>query len=404
MPTIRYTCLLAIAVAGGCDRLFALSAVDPARGDALDDAPPVDALTVDAVELCVGFLTAGRDHTCARGSVTGEVACWGLNDFNQLGATTASCGAAACSRLPITNADLGIVSQVAAGEATTCGWTAGAGSCVGQFPGMFTGVGVEFTVGDVVICGRGEGVVRCAGQNSVGQLGQGSTTPSFSGTWLGVSLPAAAIEVTTGKAFGCALLQNGDVYCWGQQSWGVIGTAASPATCANGDPCEPTPTKIPLAAPALGIDAGQDFACARDALGVSCWGRGDRGQLGVDAATLPSCSAGPCSYTPMRVLMTPGVEQVSAGGLHACARHTNGDVVCWGENTNGQFGDGTTAGRGPSVATAFAGASSLAAGGNHTCALIPPGRVLCAGANNNGQLGNGTLMGTPTPTEALRCQ
>jgi alpha-tubulin suppressor-like RCC1 family protein len=90
------------------------------------------------------------------------------------------------------------------------------------------------------------------------------------------------------------------------------------------------------------------------------------------------------------------VAQVSVGGDHACARLTNGQAVCWGRNTDGRLGDGTTTDRLRPVVVLnglgsgpLTGVTQLSAGVSHTCARLTSGRVACWGGNSHGQAGGG---------------
>lgn len=94
------------------------------------------------------------------------------------------------------------------------------------------------------------------------------------------------------------------------------------------------------------------------------------------------------------------VEQVAAGGYHTCARVVGGDVWCWGDNSSGQLGDGTTTGSNRAVQVAgLSGVTHLSAGRLFTCATTAAGPSYCWGENSDGQLGNGTRRSSNTPTE-----
>src|SRR5207247_10771116 len=90
---------------------------------------------------------------------------------------------------------------------------------------------------------------------------------------------------------------------------------------------------------------------------------------------------------------------VSAGGFHACAVATTGSVYCWGSNSNGQLGDGTTTDSPtPGLVSAPAGVSftSVSAGGFHSCAIANAptlNTAYCWGATSSGQLGTVTTGG-----------
>ncbi len=97
----------------------------------------------------------------------------------------------------------------------------------------------------------------------------------------------------------------------------------------------------------------------------------------------------------------PGVDdpvRLVAGGSHACARMSNGTAACWGFNSQGQVGDGTTAERREARFLELTEVEEIEAGGRHTCA-IAAGRVFCWGANDAGQAGADAPSSIHEPAE-----
>ncbi|MBL8684691.1 MAG: hypothetical protein JNK05_36280 [Myxococcales bacterium] len=124
----------------------------------------------------------------------------------------------------------------------------------------------------------------------------------------------------------------------------------------------------------LGISTGGDHACTRTGAGrVICWGANSYGQLG-DGSTVDR-------PTSVQVASLTNAVEVSAGRDHTCARRSTGDVVCWGRNNHGQLGDGSTVDR--PTATVVPGLTNvnlISAGGDQTCAIRNRVEVVCWGS------------------------
>jgi alpha-tubulin suppressor-like RCC1 family protein len=189
------------------------------------------------------------------------------------------------------------------------------------------------------------------------------------------SMPATAIA--TGGQHACAIVESGDVRCWGMDKYGQLGSG----TTDSATPITPSS----LGARAIAIGAGAYHACAvLEGGAVRCWGDDSDGQLG-DMASLGS-----------------GFTQVVGGDAHTCAITTGGGVTCWGSNASGQLGSNAPSGRAPVVVPGVSGVTAISAGSAFTCALANGGSVMCWGSNYRGALGIGSSSGgTSAPTAVM---
>lgn len=232
-------------------------------------------------------------------------------------------------------------------------------------------------------------------------LGTFSATTSVSATnasnspqTLTINLTSAVTftKIATGAAFACGLTTGGTVFCWGDNSYGEIGIG----TTGSGSYL---PTYVPVPTTTgqsvLDVVAGQYHVCALITGGKAyCWGKNDRGQLGIGSTTSP--------VTSPTAITTTTFSQISAGWMHTCGIESTGPqnyIACWGDNTSGQLGIGTvdaTAHTTPAInGNSYA---YVSAGYNHTCALTSTtnGSILCWGDNTYGELGDGHTSTTGT--------
>lgn len=201
----------------------------------------------------------------------------------------------------------------------------------------------------------------------------------------------AIVQVDVGTGHACALLGDGTVFCWGANGGGQLGDGTTtPRPTAGIVPGLSGVTQISTGAHITNLTAN-GHTCARTNDGkLYCWGRNSNGQVG-DGTTIDVSSP--------KVILSADVAQVSAGRVHTCARLSTGGVNCWGNNGSGQLGNGTVT---STVAPAMSpitnlNAKSVSAGANHTCAVQATGELSCWGANVQGQLGNGTTTNSSVP-------
>lgn len=288
-------------------------------------------------------IAAGSSHTCAL-SASGVASCWGANEGGQLGD-----GSRDDRSSPVRVRTELRFSTLAAGEAHTCGLAGG-------------------------------GVPLCWGQNLSGQIGDGTRNDQLVPRTVGGGL--AFREITAGWEHTCGLTASGNTFCWGLNSQGQLGDGT------NLDRL--TPTLVRSAVQRL--VAGSAHTCGISQGRVFCWGANTFGQVGDGSTENRS--------QPVAVEGLPGSPtDLSAGAVHTCALVSDGRAFCWGQNRQGQLGDGTNENRATPVAVAgdlrF---SSIHAGGAQTCGIARDGSEYCWGLNQSGQLGDGTRTNRATPT------
>ena len=152
-----------------------------------------------------------------------------------------------------------------------------------------------------------------------------------------------------------------------------------------------TPVAVSGITTAVAVDVGGDAACAVLSDGTGrCWGTNTVGQLGDGTTT--------DSPTPVAVSGISTAVAVAAGSIHFCARLSSGGIRCWGGNPYGQLGDGTTTDTAVSVGvTGLPTAMEVTGGNDLSCAGLLSGLFDCWGNNHLGELGNGGSTASSTP-------
>jgi alpha-tubulin suppressor-like RCC1 family protein len=322
-------------------------------------------------------IEAGEYHTCA---VLDDhtIACWGSDVYGQLGDSPGN----DTSAVPLAVSGVTNAIQVTAGAYHSCATLAdGTARCWGYnnngqlgdgtatqrtTPVAVDGVGGHGTLAGVTQVSAGayqscavlsSGGAVCWGSNRTGELGDGTRTERHSpvdvedvtghGSLSGVVQISAGGTETNNNYFGhtCAVLTGGGIVCWGYGHHGEMGNGTT--TNRNTDP-----VAVSNIDTATQVSVGEYRACARLADGSAlCWGYNGSGQLGDGSTTQ--------RLTPVAVLGVggsgnlSGIVSVTAGGeysqlnptgddAHTCALFSDGSVACWGDNTFGQLGDGST--------------------------------------------------------------
>ena len=311
---------------------------------------------------------AGGFHACAI-TPSAAVYCWGYNGDGQLGTsaydnrnvpTALSAPEAVDAKLTFR--------QLSGGRYHTCGITLA-------------------------------GVAYCWGANLDGRLGTNDQTPSAKPRQ--AATPVAFASIGSGWNHTCGLSKAGLVYCWGFNQEGEVGALIPPADSVS------VAVPRPVSAQTFkSMAVGGLHSCALDLADHAwCWGFNGYGQLG-DGTTnwtlnnLVDSTGAPIAGIPVPVLTGLSFQAIASGAHHTCAL-SNGIPWCWGDNRNWQLGtSGVTNSLTPiQVAlpggvTAFA---RLSSGDYHTCGVTAAGKVYCWGDNSYGQLGTGTTLNSATP-------
>jgi alpha-tubulin suppressor-like RCC1 family protein len=235
------------------------------------------------------------------------------------------------------------------------------------------------------------------GANAGGALGAGYA--SFDPT-----LTPVGILVTAPKelVLGHALMSDGTVQAWGDNSAGQIGDGTRQRKL--------DPVTVPGLTGVTQIAGSGEHMIALLANGtVKTWGANLFGQLGIGTTAFgkEDCSVNCRSLVPVSVPGLSSVSAVFAGGADNAALLSNGTVVAWGENKSGQLGTGDNRERTtPVVVRGLSNVKTLKLGGmatlgGHIFALLNDGTVKALGYNGQGQLGIGTTVNSPSPVKVL---
>ncbi|MCB9610479.1 MAG: hypothetical protein H6716_28075 [Polyangiaceae bacterium] len=344
--------------------------------DVGDDELPASAATLDLGGKAL-HVSIGATHACAL--IEGnKVRCWGAGADGRLGyGNEANVGDVAPANSVGYVSVGGPVIDVAAGGHHTCALLA-------------------------------DGTVRCWGRGDVGRLGYGDSQAvgddELPESHAPVSLGGEAIRVSAGGGHSCAILKSGEVVCWGYNIHGQLGYGHTEDI--GDDELPDEVGAVNLGGPAVQISAGGGHTCAIIEGGdVRCWGDNTYGQLGLGHTTTIGDDEAPSSQPPVS-LGGPAVqvEAASTAGYHTCALLVDGAVRCWGRGASGALGQGNTNSIGgsgsPSSSPPIALADlvvSVGVGGTYlggqSCAYSLGDTVRCWGRGEFGVLGYGNVGG-----------
>lgn len=347
-------------------------------------------------------VTGGLDHSCAI-TPSKTVECWGRNNQGQLGD-----GTFVDRLLPVevTGLDGLVIASIDSGEAFTCIQTDfGALYCWGRNTegqlgdgtsvmsptpvavGGLDGTVESFSAGRQHLCAQlTGGSLRCWGDNLTGQLGDGTNLNRATPTAVS-GLSEAISSVASGFDHTCAVSNSGNVFCWGDNTFGQLGDDG-----VSIDSNVPTAV-VGISGDAAGVAAGGYHNCVWTTAGaLLCWGDNFYGQLGnaiFEDHLIPTAVAG----------LGGAVQAADAGDSFTCGLLLSGELQCWGENLDGQLGDGTTVDRTAPVTVSVLGDSvvEIGLGQFHACAETDLGEGYCWGDNSFGQLGDGSQVSASAP-------
>jgi alpha-tubulin suppressor-like RCC1 family protein/uncharacterized protein YjdB len=277
-------------------------------------------------------------------------------------------------------------------EAGTLGRGTGVTTASGRFPTEVSG-GLSFidiTGGRSHVCGlTASGSAYCWGSQQLGQLGDGFIGPTIRAVPGPVNGGRTFTSIAAGGNHTCGLDASGQAYCWGNNEWGQLGDMQR--------------GEIPVAPVVVNgtvrftkLAAADEVSCGIATTGLAyCWGRatmtGDNAPMDINFRLSP---------TPLSLSQT--FIDISASATHACAVATGGQAYCWGSNFQGALGNGQTGVlepvRAPVAVHGGIAFQSITTGTHTTCGIATNGRAYCWGLNSIGQIGDGTTTNRTTPT------
>ena len=300
-----------------------------------------------AIDIAIGF-----QHSCVVGT-DGLGRCWGDPFRGKTGNGGINPAIGKISEVVKVSDFAGIT----AGYAHTCGWTT-------------------------------DHNAWCWGDTSMGELGIGTTGYGTNAAPLLVVGAPDTRRMVAQSRMTCAIDGKGALRCWGQNQWKAIQK--------DGGSSVSSPVLLSAFGAVTDVAPGQRHVCALSTKGtVACAGDNTSGQLGL-AQGLKSLPDAPVTIPGLS-----GVTAVTSGDFHTCAIIAGGKMVCWGEGSDGQLGNGTKSGSyGPSPVFGLDKVVDVCGGAKHTCAVREDGTAWCWGDNVYGQLGQGHQFAAVAPAKA----
>lgn len=360
----------------------------------------------------VGKLSAGETHSCAL-TPDGTAWCWGSDSDGQLGNGPAIVSNRVTKVLE-PSGSLSPFTKISVGSSYVCAIKAdGTAWCWGDDTDGKLGNGAGLTAdqdapspvslsgytwsdisaGESHACGiTTDGTAWCWGRDNNGQVGNGAGGSTV--VPVQVSDSDKWVSISAGQRASCGIKTDGTAWCWGDDTGGMLGDDTALAS-------KTVPVPVAEPGPWVKISNGLQHTCGIKADGSAwCWGTNTNGELGVGSAgnrTLPTPVNGE----------GPWIDIVAAHEARvSCGVKADGSAWCWGLDTNGRLGNGTTLTAdqfSPSMVSDPGPWTTISAMAQHGCGMKMNGSAWCWGSDSNGRLGNGSLISgdqaSPTPLE-----
>ncbi|WP_413577125.1 Ig-like domain-containing protein [Bdellovibrio sp. HCB290] len=375
--------------------------------------PPVAAPTATSVsKFSINWNSSGQAHTCSLDS-TGIVSCWGANGFGYLGDNSTT------NRISPTPVNGGATyTDISVGANTACaivdngtvncwgsnsnnsanitfGWLLGNGNNLLTATNLIpTPISDSSTYSKIAngenTCGvTTNGRVKCWGEVDYLGLGDDSGISRWAPSEADVGQKYKTVSM---GGFGCGITTSDQLKCWGKNvdDSGVYWSIGDDSKLYR-----PSPVMLDRGQEYSKVSVGRNHACAITTdQTLKCWGMNTSGQIGSGTSGLTWDKV-----TPYIVDGSNRYIDVTAGNYHTCAITINNDLKCWGNSGFGQVGVGytTTAVATPTVISSGTKYISVKAGASHTCALTQGNDMYCWGYNSYAEIGDGTYTMRTAP-------